>query len=82
MTEGYFSSDRNKSVDIYHFKTSLPQVLFTDIQKDNTYCFIFKDSVFEVIDTTILEYVWTFGGTQKRVGAIVNHCFPGPGSMK
>jgi outer membrane protein OmpA-like peptidoglycan-associated protein len=79
MTEGYFSSNRDKSIDIYHFRTNSPQVLYTDIQKENQYCFTLNDSGAIVIDTLNLKYIWDFGDGEKATGAKVNHCFPGRG---
>ncbi|MEA1885641.1 MAG: PKD domain-containing protein [Bacteroidota bacterium] len=79
MNEGYFSSNRDGSVDIYHFKTLFPQIFYRDIQKENQYCFVFDDSGSVVLDTTYLQYLWTFGDDRSARGAVVKHCFPGPG---
>src|SRR5450759_2909574 len=40
MDEGYFSSNRNKSIDIFHFRTNFPQIFYTNIQRENQYCFM------------------------------------------
>jgi outer membrane protein OmpA-like peptidoglycan-associated protein len=79
MNEGYFSSNRDKSIDIYHFRTNSPQVLYTTIQKENQYCFMLNDSGAIDIDTIKLKYVWDFGDGEKTVGEKVSHCFPGKG---
>jgi flagellar motor protein MotB len=79
MNEGYFSSKRDKSIDIYHFKTNLPQILYKSIQKKNQYCFMFTDSGALVIDTLNLKYIWNFGDGEKASGRVVSHCFPGAG---
>jgi hypothetical protein len=79
MTEGYFSSNRDKSIDIYHFRTNSPQVLYTDIQKENKYCFMISDNGAIVIDSLKLEFIWNFGDGGKAKGAKVIHCFPGRG---
>ena len=79
MHEGYFSSNREKSIDIYHFRTNYPQVLYNSIQRKNQYCFIFADSGAIVIDPLNLKYVWDFGDGQKASGSLVSHCFPGAG---
>lgn len=79
MNEGYFSSNRDGTVDIYHFNTLIPQVFHRDIQKENQYCFLFDDSGSVVIDTTVLKYIWAFGDGKTETGASVIHCFPGPG---
>ncbi len=79
MNEGFFSSNRDKSVDIYSFRTVSPQVLYTDIQKENQYCFSLSDSGSIVIDTLRLKYIWDFGDGEKASGIKVPHCFPGKG---
>jgi outer membrane protein OmpA-like peptidoglycan-associated protein len=79
MNEGYFSSNRDKSIDIYHFRTLFPQVLYENLQKENQYCFMFSDSGALVIDPQYLKYSWDFGDTQKATGVEVSHCFPGTG---
>jgi len=58
MNEGYFSSNRDKSIDIFHFRTNSPQVFYNSIQKENQYCFIFSDLGSIVVDTTNLQYRW------------------------
>ena len=80
MNEGYFSSNRDKSIDIFHFRTHYPQVFYNSIQKENQYCFIFNDLGSIVIDTTNLQYKWSFGNGESAKGAVVRHCFPGPGN--
>jgi len=82
MKEGYFSSNRDKSIDIYHFTTISPQVLYTNIQKDNQYCFMLNDSGAIAVDTLNLKYIWNFGDGHKDAGSKVSHCFPGAGSYE
>jgi outer membrane protein OmpA-like peptidoglycan-associated protein len=79
MTEGYFSSNRDKSIDIYHFKTNSPQILYSNIQRENQYCFMLNDSGAIVIDTLNLRYLWNFGDGEKASGEKVRHCFPSKG---
>jgi len=81
MNSGYFSSNRNKSLDIFQFTTNLPQVFYNDIQRENQYCFMFTDKGSIIIDTTDLQYQWTFGDGKTANRAIVKHCFPGPGDF-
>ncbi len=82
MSEGYFSSGRDRSLDIFRFKTNIPQIFYTDIQKENQYCFSFGDEGEIEVDTLNLRYLWDFGDGKKAAGAKVNHCFPGPGKYK
>ncbi len=79
VNEGYFSSARGKSVDIYHFTSEMPQVWFAEAQKENLYCFTVSDTGRIVADTVNLQYVWDFGDNTKMTGSKVAHCFPGPG---
>ena len=79
VKEGYFSSDRGKSVDIYHFTSDMPQVWFAEAQKENLYCFSVSDTGKILTDTLTLQYVWDFGDNTKMTGTKVRHCFPGPG---
>lgn len=80
MSEGYFSSNRNKSVDIFHFRTNVPQVFYSDLQKENNYCYLFSDSGSIAIDTAYVRFVWDFGDGVKATGAVGRHCFKGPGT--
>ena len=79
MNEGYFSTNRDKSIDIYHFKTNLPQIFYNTIQKENQNCFMLNDSGALEIDSTHLKYVWDFGDGKKASGMVVQHCFQGAG---
>jgi len=80
MNEGYISSDRGgRSVDIYHFKSVIPQIWFAEPQKENLYCFSVSDTGNIQIDTLRLEYVWDFGDDTRASGNPSEHCFPGPG---
>ncbi|HCC70280.1 MAG TPA: hypothetical protein DEQ09_03895, partial [Bacteroidales bacterium] len=81
MNEGYFSSDRDGTVDIYHFNTMVPQIFYSNIQKENQYCFIFSDSGSVVIDRNKLEYRWNFKNGDTFIGSEVEYCFPGPGDF-
>jgi outer membrane protein OmpA-like peptidoglycan-associated protein len=80
MNEGYFSSNRDKSIDIFHFRTIASQVLYNNIQKENQYCFTISDSGSLLVDTTNLRYIWDFGDGTKAAGDHVHHCFKGSGS--
>ena len=79
MSDGYFSTNRDNSFDIYHFRTNIPQVLYDNVQKENNYCFMFIDTGAIKIDTTNLKYVWDFSDGSKASGIKVYHCFKGAG---
>ncbi len=82
MNEGYFSSDRDKSVDIYRFKTINPQFFYCENQRINQTCFSFTDDMIIDIDPINLQFQWDFGDGKKEIGYVVEHCFPGPGKYK
>jgi outer membrane protein OmpA-like peptidoglycan-associated protein len=75
FTQGYFSSNRDKSIDIYHFITKIPQILYNKIQKENQYCFTFADSGTLAIDAPNLKDKWDFGDRNNAFGEVVQHCF-------
>ncbi|MDZ7634082.1 MAG: PKD domain-containing protein [Bacteroidales bacterium] len=80
MNEGYISSDRGgRSVDIYRFKSGIPQIWFAEPQKENLYCFSVSDTGNIQIEKERLEYVWDFGDDTRVSGNAAEHCFPGPG---
>jgi outer membrane protein OmpA-like peptidoglycan-associated protein len=79
MNEGYFSTDRNKTTEIFHFKTAIPQVFYHTIQKENQYCFMFRDTGSIVVDTSNLRYKWNFGDGKSSDRMVTSHCFDGPG---
>ena len=79
MLSGYFTSNRDKSLDIFHFNTIFPQIFYTDPQRENNYCFTFSDNKSIAIDSLTLLYRWSFGEGKPVTGSKVTHCFPGPG---
>ena len=79
MSSGYFTSDREKSLDIYSFKTNSPQFFYCENQRTIRYCFSFPDDIGIDIDPLNLQFQWDFGDGKKETGYVVEHCFPGPG---
>jgi len=79
VDEGYFSSNRGKSPDIYRFKMNFPQIFFPVLQRENQYCFRFSDPGFIETDSLKLSFQWNFGDGKSASGSEVWHCFPGPG---
>jgi len=82
MDEGYFSSNRDKSLDIFHFRTNTPQIFYNSIQRENQYCFKFNNIGSIFVDTTLLQYKWSFGDGESAGGVDVSHCYQGPGNYK
>jgi hypothetical protein len=79
MKEGYFSSDRGNSIDIFHFKANSFQFWFSEPQKENHFCFNISDTGSILIDTLKFKYVWSFDDTSIINGPVAYHCFPGSG---
>jgi hypothetical protein len=80
--DGYFSTNRLKSDDIFSF-SALPMKFSTcDTLKENNYCFTFYDEQYQQNDTADVTYQWDFGNDIKLIGKEVKHCFSGPGKYK
>jgi outer membrane protein OmpA-like peptidoglycan-associated protein len=79
MRMGYFSSNRDNTIDIYSYKTLYPQILYSEEQRINHKCFVFSDDGLTEIDTLRFEFEWDFGDENRKRGKVVEHCFPGPG---
>jgi hypothetical protein len=77
--QGYFSSNRLKTDDIFSFRVLEPQFSHCDTIKENNYCFTFYDERQQFIDTVAAIYNWDFGDGKIRKGKEVKYCFPGEG---
>jgi outer membrane protein OmpA-like peptidoglycan-associated protein len=77
--QGYFSTNRRKTDDIFSFNSAPVEFPSCDTIKENNYCFTFYDEQRQLIDTIPVIYQWDFGNGIKRTGAEVRHCFPGSG---
>jgi len=82
MNSGYFSTNREGTVDIYQFRTNVPQLFFCDRQRTNQYCFSFSDNDKIPVDTRYLQLIWNFGDGSTATGINAEHCFKGPGKYK
>jgi flagellar motor protein MotB len=82
VDKGFFSSNRDKSLDIFEFRTIFPQIFYSSRQKENNYCFMFSDSGTIAVDTVNLQYKWSFGDGKTANGAVAGHCYSGPGNYK
>jgi outer membrane protein OmpA-like peptidoglycan-associated protein len=76
---GYFSSNRRKTDDIFSFSSAPIEFTNCDSIKENNYCFTLYDEQHQLIDTIPVTYKWDFGDGIIRIGTEVKHCFPGPG---
>jgi PKD repeat protein len=76
---GYFSSNRRKTDDIFSFSSPPVEFVNCDTIIENNYCFTFFDEKQQLLDTVKALYQWTFGDGIIYPGKEVRHCFPGPG---
>ncbi len=79
---GYFSSNRRKTDDIFSFRSAPVEFTSCDSILENNYCFSFYDERHQISDSLPGTYIWDFGEGIKRIGTEVVHCFPGPGEYK
>ena len=77
---GYFSSNRRKTDDVFSFNTAPVDFNNCDTVKENNYCFTFYDEKYKSLDTIQTTYKWEFGDSVIYPGKEVRHCFPGPGN--
>lgn len=82
MNRGYFSSNRDGTVDIFQFTTNVHQLFYCDKQRINQYCFKFTDNDKIPVDTRYLQLVWNFGDGATAQGLNAEHCFKGPGKYQ
>jgi hypothetical protein len=80
LGNGYFSTNRRKTDDIFSFSSAPVEFTDCDTIKENNYCFTFYDEKHQAIDTILATYQWDFGDGMIRIGKEVKHCFPGPGN--
>ena len=79
LENGYFSTNRLKTDDIFSFSSAPVEFTSCDTAKENKYCFTFYDEKQQLLDTVKAIYQWTFNDGIIHIGKEVQHCFPGPG---
>ena len=77
---GFFSTNRRKTDDIFSFSSAPIEFTECDSIKKNNYCFTFYDEKQRLLDTVQVIYQWDFGEGIICIGKEVKHCFPGPGN--
>lgn len=77
---GYFTSNRDRGDDIFSFSSLIRRMDVCDTLQENSYCYRFTEENAAKLDTTPFRYEWKFGDGQKAIGAVVEHCYSGPGS--
>lgn len=79
MENGFFSSNRRKTDDIFSFRAVRMEFPSCDSLRENNYCFTFYDEQHLTLDSVPVSYHWDFGDGIILSGKEVKHCFPGPG---
>ncbi len=79
MQTGYFSSNRERSDDIYRFSSTIIRKASCDTLVENNYCYEFLEENAVKWDTIPFRYEWKFGDGTSGIGSIVEHCYSGPG---
>jgi hypothetical protein len=80
LQKGYFTSNRDKSDDIYRFVSTIIRKATCDTLIENSYCYRFVEENMAKYDTVPFLYTWRFGDGQEANGVIVEHCYAGPGT--
>lgn len=80
LQNGYFASNRSRNDDIYSFSSTIRRMAVCDTLEENSYCYRFMEENAVKLDTTPFRYEWKFGDGNKAVGAVVEHCYDGPGA--
>jgi hypothetical protein len=76
LQSGYFSTLRNKSDDIYSFKSVISEFVNCTPQKKNTYCYVFREKGTSETDVTgSMKYEWDFGDGTKVRALEGEHCY-------
>lgn len=77
---GFFASNRGNDDDIYSFTSLIRRMDVCDTLQENSYCYRFMEENAAKLDTTPFRYEWKFGDGKKAAGAVVEHCYDGPGA--
>jgi hypothetical protein len=80
LQKGYFSSNRNKSDDIYRFESTIIRKATCDTLAENSFCYRFVEENMAKYDSVPFRYTWKFGDGQEADGVAVEHCYAGPGT--
>jgi len=80
FSEGFLSTSREKSDDIYRFYTHIPQLFDCEAMQTNNYCYEFWDEEYPGMDSLPVIYEWSFSDGTSTRGLRVTHCFPGAGA--
>jgi hypothetical protein len=79
LQTGFFASNRNRSDDVYEFRSTIIRKASCPELEENSYCFRFSEENAAKSDTMPFRYEWKFGDGNRAVGSVVEHCYEGPG---
>jgi len=79
LQEGYFASNRRTDDDIFKFTSLILRKASCDSLVENNYCYRFLEENAVKTDSMPFRYEWRFSDGTKSEGAVVDHCFSGPG---
>jgi hypothetical protein len=80
LQTGYFSSNRSSNDDIYQFSSTIIRKASCDSIAENSFCYRFQEENAVRFDTLPFRYEWKFGDGNMAAGAVVEHCYEGPGT--
>ena len=76
---GFITSSRRGSLDIFSFESTLPSFEVCQQQKIDNYCYVFYERSTVEIDTTLYKYRWDLGDGTTVEAIEAEHCFNDPG---
>ena len=76
---GFVTSTRRGSLDIFMFESTLPSFEICQQQKIDNYCFVFYEQSTMEIDTSLYKYRWDLGDGTRVEAVEAEHCFKGHG---
>lgn len=79
LRTGYFASNRSYDDDIFKFTSTIKRKAICDPLVENSFCYRFLEENAVKFDTLPFIYRWKFGDGTSAEGAVVDHCFDGPG---
>ena len=80
LRTGFFSSDRAGNDHIHTFKRTVPKFRDCIPQKENNYCYSFKQKHHAATSTLPIDHVWDLGDSTRFTGDKVEHCYSRPGT--
>lgn len=80
LRNGFFTSNRRRSDDIYSFGATLIRKASCETILENNFCYEFIEENAIKYDSLPFRYEWRFGDGASDTGKMVTHCYAGPGT--